>query len=60
MGLLVEGGVNGPTQAVGNTWNAVQGADAQGKYSVGTVIVGPIAGVSGNNFELASGATVQL
>jgi hypothetical protein len=60
MGLLVEGGVNGPTQAVGNTWKPVQGASGQGKYSVGTLIVGPIEGVSGNNFNVASGQSIQL
>ncbi len=56
MGLVVEGGATGPgpVKAVGNTWKPVQGADVQGKYSVGTVVPGPVVGVSGNNFEIQS------
>lgn len=44
LGLLVEGG-NGTqlVQLVGNTWKPVQGADANGKYTQGTIVPGPIS-----------------
>jgi len=45
--------------AVGNTWRPnVQGADAQGHYTVAT-IPGPVAFASGNNFVLGSGWSLQ-
>jgi nitrous oxidase accessory protein NosD len=51
--LVVEGSAaTSVVPAVGNTWNPVQGADAQGKYPVGTVIPGPELGVPGNNLEI--------
>jgi stage V sporulation protein SpoVS len=62
LGLAIEGGVVGPTvRAVGNTWNPGQGADMQGKYSIGTVIPGPVDFVSGNNFDIqTSSLSIQL
>ncbi|MFW5740648.1 MAG: choice-of-anchor D domain-containing protein [Myxococcota bacterium] len=44
----------------GNTWKAsVQGADASGLYGTGT-IAGPVDRVGGNNYAIASGASIQF
>jgi hypothetical protein len=45
--------------AVGNTWNAnVEGADAQGHYTVGTV-TGPDTNVTGSNFSVNASWSLQ-
>lgn len=49
------GAATGSVDAVGNTWKpAVQGANDQGKYSVGTVIPGPVGGGPNDNFVIAN------
>jgi hypothetical protein len=60
LGVQLDGTATGLVHAVGNTWNAnVQGADAQGKYTVATV-PGPVAVSNGNNFAIANnGSSLQ-
>jgi len=63
MGLVVEGAIgrSGIVDAVGNTWKPLQGAGTDGKYAAHTVFHGPVAEVSGNNFELqGSDETLNL
>ncbi len=44
--------------AMGNTWNAsVEGADATGKYTAGTSVVGP---KGGTNYQLLNASTLTL
>lgn len=47
--------------AVGNLWNpGMQGADSQGRYPVPPVtIVGPVAGMNGNNYAVGVGLSIR-
>ena len=57
-GLQINLGSVGPTQAVGNTWNAnVQGADNTGRYSPPVQKTGP---ASGTNYSIGNAGVLNL
>jgi hypothetical protein len=61
VGVSVRGAM-GPLQvdAVGNIWNPdVQEATSAGIYQNVKTVPGPIASVSGNNFDIASGLSLR-
>ncbi len=59
VGLTVNGPVAGTVDAVGNTWlPSEEGADANGHYTAGTSVVGPVT--TGLNYRIANASTLDL
>jgi uncharacterized protein DUF1565 len=62
VGLNIDGGPSSPANitAIGNTWRPnVQGANAQGKYTDGVTVNGPVEPGAGGNFAVNMGWSIS-